>query len=120
MSFIDLTSSAYSELSQFGIFAVGALTHDDAESIPVNNGYWYGTGATSSTFTEGNSPSGFNDTDPELAASQLSNLIIEIVGVTDTLSSINIGTGGGDLTISPGVNYFGTAAAITLLLQVKL
>jgi len=109
MSYIDLTSSAYSNLSQFGVLASGALNSTGV--IDVDNGYYYGSSGDYTSLNGVGYPSGFNDTISTSALSQLSNLIIEIIGVTDTLPRINIGTGGGDLTISPGVNYLGTAGA---------
>ena len=93
-SFIDLTSSIYSNLSQYAIFAEGALiSNPTIGSNIVNNGYWAGT--ITGTITPGTPPTGVdnNPTTVANASIELDNLIITITNITTGLESINIGTG---------------------------
>ena len=113
MSFIDLTSSEYSDLTQYGVLAEAALVvAPTSGAIVVNSGYWYGI-ALVGTFTAGTSPSGLNNTISSSASDQLDILIQEIVSVTSTLTNENIGSGGTGRTFSPGISYTGSGITYT-------
>ena len=115
MSYIDLTSSIYSDLNQYAIFAENSLFNSNSvtNNTTVNSGYWYGaTGLGRYNLASGTSPSGLKDTPLTFVASainQLNTLITNIGTVTSSLiTTTNIGFGGSDYTFFPGINYTGT------------
>ena len=106
MPFIDLTSSTYSNLSQYGVLATGGLTASGL--ITVNNGYWYGSSGNLA-LTAGLPPSGYNNTISTTALSELITLISNIQTVTSSLPNTSIGIGGSNYTFLPNRNYTGTS-----------
>lgn len=97
---IDLYS--YPNLSQFGILASGELTSNPTSGdIVVNSGYWDGTPVTGA-LTAGTSPSGLNNTISTAALTELDTLITDFGTITSSMPINNIGTGGSDITFTPG------------------
>jgi hypothetical protein len=97
----------YENLSKYGILARTAITNTG--STTINNGYWFApTIDGANDLTAGSSPSGLNNTLSTSALSELNTLIADITTYTNSLTTINIGAGGGNTTFLPNRSYKGT------------
>jgi hypothetical protein len=104
--FIDLTSSTYSNLSQYAILANKALNASSLnKKIVVNRGYWYGKFNTNLQLYQGTQPSGYNNSLSSNAINELQVLIDRISTITKNLNTIDIENSGDNYTFNGNTNY---------------
>ena len=108
--FIDLTSSTYSNLSQFGVLANTAMT--STGTTTVNSGLWgIPSGAVIPNMAVGTLPSGpATGAQAAAAQSELTTLITSINVKTSTLTTTTLGPTPGNYTFLPNINYINTPA----------
>jgi hypothetical protein len=93
-SFLDLTSSTYSNLSQYAILASNSLIVSSVNNkVVINDGYWYGNPCQDKDISSGTTPSGFNSQLSTTALNELEILINSIINITDSLNTIYLSSG---------------------------
>lgn len=106
MVFIDLTSSAYSNLSKFGVLAQSAIT--STGTTTVNSGLWgIPTGVVIANMAAGTPPSGL------ATGIQAANAQLELTTLRNAISvtraalpiTVNLPASPGNYTFSPNINY---------------
>lgn len=111
MSFIDLTSSSYNNLAEFGVLANYNITTTVTPPIrPIlNNGYYGTTDDTyvppAGTFVPAGSPQGKNTSGATLAQSGLTQLITDINNLTYPITTILPGYTGANINLVGGRIY---------------